>query len=348
MLAHFFHMVALDYPQAGRGGVEIAHRRHINLPCAVVINLLQINLNHDVLDHLESAQVDDAHLVVVGVIRRQLAGQTAGIRHIQLAVIACQALRLIANFHGFAGQFVGGQVDAVDMPLGVAGANNLPVGAVSDICSGIRAHIGIFVVECDASRRRNRDCGDMGFILGRYHLDIPGIVYGNPNLIADDDDVVGHIAKAGGLARVHLLPHAGDVLAVAHAKNVQRGVVGAHLAFVQHEHFLCVEAFRNVHLGAGEGFVFVIVEIFFGVAGPEAHCGRHQKQECFFHRYKCLRFSLDLSPSPDAQLDYGRYSDSPRPEGYSCGHSPGFAPGFPHRHKCAIIRCKVKKILINL
>ena len=48
-------------------------------------------------------------------------------------------------------------------------------------------------------------------------------------------DVVAHVAQASRGGRVHFLERTGNVLAVAPAKEIQRGVVGAHLAFIEHK-----------------------------------------------------------------------------------------------------------------
>ena len=117
---HLVRSIGREHVQTGMHIKIVAQRGHKNVPFTIRIHVFQVHLHFHGPGHGKAFGVDDAHRIVVCVQGRQLAGNAAGIGHIQLAIVIGDAFRLIAHFHG-AGRLVSIQVNAVNTALGVGG-----------------------------------------------------------------------------------------------------------------------------------------------------------------------------------------------------------------------------------
>lgn len=227
-------------------GGEVAEGRDIDVPGIVGADGFQVDFHLQRLGNLEGFDIDHAYGLVVGIVGRQAAGDSAGVRHIQAAVVTGDAFGLPPHFD-LSVYFLGFQVDAVDLPLGILevgeGYTAFVVIGVLRKGPGPGGNIGVVFIECDVPWGGDRDGRDFGLVLGGQNLDDAGVVDNDPYLVPDDDDVVADISETGPFGRIHLLERPGNVISVGHAQKIKGGIVGAHPSFVQHEDF--TDAGRN-------------------------------------------------------------------------------------------------------
>ena len=206
-----------DQIQAGMYIPEVTEGGHIDIPLAVRIDVLQVHLHRKGLRDFETFRVDDAEGVVIGIVRRQLTGNAAGVGNIEFAGMASDAFRLITHLDT-SGHLLGFQVNPVYLALRVLGIRNRVITVLVIAPRGIGARpgsdIGILVVEGDIPRGGNRNRGDFRLILGGDDLHEAGIVHDDPKFIPLDRNVVPHVAETRAHAWIHLLESAGDVVSV--------------------------------------------------------------------------------------------------------------------------------------
>ena len=212
----------------------IAQRGHIDTACAVGIDILQIILHIHGLRDRERLGVDDADSIVIGIVRRQLARDTARIGYVQLAVPASDPFRLVTHLDT-ALHLLGREIDAIHLALRVLIIGDGIIAAIIGICPRPGSHIGIAPVESDKARRRHGDGGDLNLIDRGNHLHDTGIVHHDPGLVPTDGDVIAHVAQSGTHGRIHLLEGSGHIIPVREAEEIEGGIVRAHAAFVEHE-----------------------------------------------------------------------------------------------------------------
>jgi hypothetical protein len=228
--------------------VEIAVTADIYVAGAVGIDFLQIYLDVYGLAGLEGRKIDYADGAVIGIIRRKHRRDAAGISHIQLTIAHGEALRLIAYLHG-AIDTEGLAVYPVNRPFRVFRLLRIdgPVFTICGECTVPGTHIYILVIVCKAPRHGHLDGGHFPLVFGLEHLDDTGIVDGDPDFVANGNDVVCHVAKTGALGRVHLLEHTRDVIGIRKAQHIQGGVVGTHLALIEDKKFAESRQAADVH-----------------------------------------------------------------------------------------------------
>ena len=266
----------------------IPQRRDIDVSLSVGIDVLQVHLYRNGLRDLEALRVDDADGVVIGVVRRELAGNAAGVGNIESAGMASDAFRLVTHLDT-SGNLLGFQVNPVYLALRVLGIRDdvIAVLVIASCRVGSRpgSDIGILVIESDVPRRGNRNRSDFRLVFGGDDLHDAGIVHDHPEFIPVDRNIVTHVAQAGAHTRIHLLESARDVVSVGEPEEIQARVVGAHAPLVQDEQF--PGRFRetgDIDLLAGQ--VRVLGRRFrHGILAARAERQRtaKQKQHCFFH-----------------------------------------------------------------
>ena len=108
----------IDHVHTGVYAPVVTKRCDIDVALAIREDRFKVYLYIKCLDSLEGLSVDDRDSVVVGIVRRQLAGDTAGVRYLQFAVVACYAFGLVTDLDGTL-HLLGIQIDAVDLSLHV-------------------------------------------------------------------------------------------------------------------------------------------------------------------------------------------------------------------------------------
>ena len=164
------------------------------------------------------------------------------------------------------------------------------VGLVVDESAGVGGDIGIVPVESDVPGSADRDGRDMLFVESVHDFDKAGVVDDRPDLSIADLDVVSDIAEAEGLRGVHSVKCVSDVLSVCKTEEIQCGVVGAHLPFVEYEEFREEARFTYCYRLAREVLILGddrqrIYNGILSASGDRDGQDAAENQQCFpFHR----------------------------------------------------------------
>ena len=278
-----------EHIQAGMDIGIIAQGGHKDVPLTVRIHVFEVHYHLHGLCYAKAFSVDDAHRIVVRISGWQLAGNAAGIGHVQLAVVIGDAFRLIAHLHGAIG-LICAQVDTIYAALGVGGIGDGVVGPIGGEGSRPGGYVGVFIVKGNGAGRRNLDGGKFCLVRGGNHFYQAGIVDDHPHLVVVKGDVVAHVAQAGLGTGIHFLEGAGNILTVTDAQKIQCGVVGAQLAFVEHENLLVPVDFCNGNACSFEVRVLGRGSRHKGFpAGYNTEHAKSEKHQGFFHRIRYLR-----------------------------------------------------------
>lgn len=247
---------AVDHKCFGRRIVVVAARGDPYLAVLVQFEPVQVDRNVDLLNLTERIQIDDRHRAVV--VRHAVA---ARISDVEFVARDNHFFGLVADRTGSDDRH-GNRIDFGHIAQPGVGIDlNRP---------GIGTHVCIASLENEVAAVGNRDLGDMPCRPHIHHLDEMRTVDHCVELVAVNLYVVSHIAQLLHDARITFGIDIFRVDPRLVVEIVERGLVAAHIPFVQQEKAADLTAFpsRNGRRGRRH-------DLFLLAAGEEQHHHRN-------------------------------------------------------------------------